>query len=97
MKKNKRQFLNEKKEHLEKLVPEATSVDIKVSRTNDMRYKTRITVDIPGISLLVSSKSDYDFNECLDKNFHATVRQIHKLKTKRNRNKSFDLSTLVAS
>ncbi len=66
------------KNHLYKIAPHITEVDIKVSNLKNGLYKSQIFVHIPHRKRIVSTKIDESLTNSLEKAQHAITKQIQK-------------------
>lgn len=68
------------KNHLYKLAPKISDVDIKIEKNNAGLYKTRIFVSIPKTKPIVSTKQDESISLSLERAHKAIIKQIEKSK-----------------
>lgn len=88
MKKNKR-YTNSDiykiKNHIKRVFPHASKVDVKVDKLPNGEFKSFIRVVAPRKKELIVQKKDEDVKRCLERSHLAIIRQIHKIKTKLDR------------
>jgi ribosomal subunit interface protein len=74
------------KNHLKQIIPAAKNIIIKLERDHE-QYVSKIHVQMPGNVLHAEKKAPTVF-EAMDSSYHAIVKQIQKIKSKKiDRNK----------
>jgi len=76
------------KNQILKIVPTAKDIDVKIDKVDPSSFETLIKVYIPPQKKLVALKKDKSLKLSIEKSRQAILRQIQKIKTKRERNKS---------
>lgn len=66
------------KNHLYRVAPKISSVDIKINQLKSGRYKTQIFVRVPTRKNIVSTKVDESLSDALEKAHRAVLKQIDK-------------------
>jgi hypothetical protein len=73
------------KNHIHRVSPHASKVDVKIDKLPSGEFKSFIRVLAPRKKELIAQKKDQDLKKCLEKSHFAIIRQIHRIKTKWDR------------
>jgi ribosome-associated translation inhibitor RaiA len=73
------------KKHLRNMIPYVEKIDISTDRDECGSYETMIRIPIAGKSDLFAFKRGASFYESLSKAHQAIIRQVHKIKTKKEK------------
>lgn len=76
-------------EHLLRIFPKATDVTVKVEKDEAGYYESLIRVHGPQKKNLIAVKKASNYQESLGRSHQAIINQIHKLKQKKNRARSY--------
>ena len=79
--------IDETKEHIHRLFPNATNIDVKIKKDELGHFQSQIMVRVPNHKELVAHKKDPLLKKSLDKTFQAIVSQISKIKNKSKQRK----------
>ena len=76
------ELITSTKNHLKQIIPNAKDIFIKVERDHES-YRSKIHIQIPGAVLHAEKLAESPL-DALDSSYHAVMKQIEKIKTKKN-------------
>ena len=75
-------IIEDTRNHIRKIHPQTDSVDIQIRKDRKGLFQSKIHIRTR-LGVIHASKCGETYRECLDRSFHAILKQIERIKMKR--------------